>query len=73
MNTFSSSAPVFALESIAFFGRSFDEYLRFFSLAPSDLTGRTVLDVAAGTWPGRGSNRRCGRWITSSLPGPATP
>ncbi len=48
MNTFSSSAPVFDLESTAFFGRSFDEYLRFFRFSLSDFTSRTVLDVAAG-------------------------
>lgn len=48
MNTFSSSSPVFDFETVAFFGRSFDEYLRFFNFTPSDFAGRTVLDVAAG-------------------------
>jgi hypothetical protein len=48
MNSFSSAPLSFPLDSIAFFGRSFDEYRRFFHFVPSDFRGRTVLDVAAG-------------------------
>jgi len=46
----SSPAPTsdFHLSSIAFFGRTFDEYLRFFALDPAGLIGVPVLDVAAG-------------------------
>src|SRR5688572_31293227 len=36
------------LPSISFFGRSLDEYVRFFSLNIDELRGRPVLDVAAG-------------------------
>ena len=36
------------LPAISFFGRSLDEYVRFFSLNIDDLRGRPVLDVAAG-------------------------
>ena len=36
------------LPSVSFFGRSLDEYVRFFSLNIDDLRGRPVLDVAAG-------------------------
>jgi SAM-dependent methyltransferase len=36
------------LPSVAFFGRTFDEYLKFFSLDLPALSGRRVLDVAAG-------------------------
>ena len=36
------------LPSISFFGRSLDEYVRFFSLDIDELRGRPVLDVAAG-------------------------
>jgi hypothetical protein len=36
------------LPSISFFGRSLDEYVRFFSLDIEELRGRPVLDVAAG-------------------------
>ncbi len=36
------------LPEIAFFGRSFSEYLLFLGLRPHDLTGRRVLDCAAG-------------------------
>jgi hypothetical protein len=38
----------FQLSSVAFFGRTFAEYLRFFALNESDLAGRRMLDVAAG-------------------------
>jgi hypothetical protein len=47
MSTF-SPPPEFHLSSVAFFGRTFDEYVRFFGLAPAGLAGRSVLDVAAG-------------------------
>jgi len=40
--------PEFQLASVAFFGRSFAEYLRFFALEEATLDGRRVLDVAAG-------------------------
>jgi hypothetical protein len=36
------------LPSVSFFGRSLDEYVRFFSLDIDELRGRPVLDVAAG-------------------------
>jgi hypothetical protein len=36
------------LPSISFFGRSLEEYVRFFSLDIDELRGRPVLDVAAG-------------------------
>ncbi|MEO7597897.1 MAG: methyltransferase domain-containing protein [Opitutus sp.] len=36
------------LPSVSFFGRSLDEYVRFFSLNIDELRGRPVLDVAAG-------------------------
>ncbi len=50
MSSFLSSHQCAALElrSIAFFGRRFSEYLRFFSLDAANLRGRRVLDVAAG-------------------------
>lgn len=43
-----ASAPAFEISSIAFFGRSLDEYARFFALDPAALRGRAVLDVGAG-------------------------
>jgi SAM-dependent methyltransferase len=43
-----SSPTEFQLTSVAFFGRTLEEYLRFFGLAPEALAGRRVLDVAAG-------------------------
>jgi hypothetical protein len=42
------SATSFELSSVAFFGRSFAEYARFFSVDAGSLRGRNVLDVAAG-------------------------
>ncbi|HVW20463.1 MAG TPA: methyltransferase [Opitutaceae bacterium] len=48
MNTLLSSPPELQLPSVAFFGRTLDEYARFFSLDRSRLAGRRVLDVAAG-------------------------
>jgi len=46
----SSPFPTFELQlrSVAFFGRSFDEYVRFFALDEAALSGSRVLDVAAG-------------------------
>jgi hypothetical protein len=43
-----SPTPAFEFSSIAFFGRSLDEYTRFFALDPAALRGRAVLDVGAG-------------------------
>ncbi len=43
-----SSAATLDLPVVAFFGRTFSEYLQFFELDASDLRGRTTLDVAAG-------------------------
>lgn len=40
--------PRMELPAVSFFGRSFDEYARFFSLDPPALRRRAVLDVAAG-------------------------
>jgi SAM-dependent methyltransferase len=42
------AASSFQLSSVAFFGRSLAEYVRFFPLDLDALRGRTVLDVAAG-------------------------
>jgi len=36
------------LPVVSFFGRTFEEYTRFFALDPAALRGRAVLDVAAG-------------------------
>lgn len=44
----SLSASSFPLDAIAFYGRSFDEYLRVFDLVPRQLAETAVLDVAAG-------------------------
>ncbi len=44
----STLSPEFTLTSIAFFGRTFEEYLGFFALRPHNLRGRRILDVAAG-------------------------
>jgi hypothetical protein len=43
-----SDSPEFQLSSVAFFGRTLDEYLRFFALQAGDLAHRRTLDVAAG-------------------------
>lgn len=43
-----SRPPAFELSSIAFFGRSLAEYVRFFDLDLPALRSRAVLDVAAG-------------------------
>ncbi len=43
-----SQPPQLELPSVSFFGRSLEEYARFFSLDPLALRGRAVLDVAAG-------------------------
>ncbi len=42
------SSPVFELPSVAFFGRTLQEYAAFFDLDLRELTGKAVLDVAAG-------------------------
>jgi len=42
------SLPSLDLPAVAFFGRSFSEYLLFLGLRPADLTGRRILDCAAG-------------------------
>jgi SAM-dependent methyltransferase len=41
-------SPEFKLTSVAFFGRTLEEYLGFFALKPPTLRGRRILDVAAG-------------------------
>ncbi len=46
--TASDSAPQLDLPSVSFFGRTLEEYARFFRLDPSLLAGSRVLDVAAG-------------------------
>jgi hypothetical protein len=43
-----AAAPALELPAVAFFGRTFDEYCRFFALDPVTLRSRAVLDVAAG-------------------------
>jgi len=48
MNTLLPTSAGLQLPSVAFFGRTFDEYARFFSLDPSALAGSRILDVAAG-------------------------
>lgn len=42
------AASTLELPAIAFFGRTLEEYARFFALDPVALRGRAVLDVAAG-------------------------
>ncbi len=41
-------APALELPAVSFFGRTLDEYARFFALDPAALRGLSVLDVAAG-------------------------
>ena len=48
MPTLAPPRPRFELPAVAFFGRSFNEYARFFALNPVALRRRAVLDVAAG-------------------------
>lgn len=51
MNTIAPAAseePLLELPSVAFFGRSFNEYCDFFGLDAATLPGRRILDVAAG-------------------------
>ncbi len=43
-----STASSLDLPAVSFFGRTLDEYCRFFSLDPAALRGKAVLDVAAG-------------------------
>lgn len=43
-----SVATAMELPVVSFFGRSLEEYTRFFALDPAALRGRAVLDVAAG-------------------------
>ncbi len=43
-----STVPALSLDSIGFFGRSYDEYLRLFALDAAALSRRRILDVAAG-------------------------
>jgi len=38
----------FTLETVAFFGRTMDEYLRAFALTPADIKGKRVLDCPGG-------------------------
>lgn len=46
--TLSNSLSEIQLNSVAFYGRTLTEYLRFFALAPATLDGASILDVAAG-------------------------
>ncbi len=55
-----TSSVSFPLDSIAFYGRSYDEYLRFFGLLPGDFAGSAVLDVAAGPSSFTAEARGCG-------------
>lgn len=50
MPTLTSPPPPLRMElpPVSFFGRSLEEYTRFFALDPAKLRGRAVLDVAAG-------------------------
>ncbi len=43
-----SGKSVLDLPAVSFFGRTLEEYCRFFALDPAALRGRAVLDVAAG-------------------------
>ncbi len=43
-----ATATVMELPAVSFFGRTLEEYTRFFALDPATLRGRAVLDVAAG-------------------------
>jgi hypothetical protein len=43
-----TATPAMDLPDVAFFGRTLEEYTRFFALDPVTLRGRAVLDVAAG-------------------------
>jgi hypothetical protein len=43
-----TGASILDLPAVSFFGRTLDEYCRFFALDPVALRGRAVLDVAAG-------------------------
>lgn len=43
-----AAAPILELPAVAFFGRTLDEYGRFFALDPAALRNRAVLDVGAG-------------------------
>jgi hypothetical protein len=43
-----ATAPVLELPAVSFFGRTLEEYTRFFGLDITALRGRAVLDVAAG-------------------------
>lgn len=45
---YASSSRVMDLPVVSFFGRTLEEYARFFALDPAALHGRAVLDVAAG-------------------------
>lgn len=47
MKTF-STPDIYPIESIAFLGRTFDEYLRFFDLHDNVLASQSTLDVSAG-------------------------
>lgn len=46
--TISPSLSEIQLNSVAFYGRTLSEYMRFFALAPEPLDGASILDVAAG-------------------------
>jgi SAM-dependent methyltransferase len=48
------------LPAVSFFGRTLEEYTRFFSLDPATLRGRAVLDVAAGPSSFTAEARRLG-------------
>ena len=48
MPTLESAPLQMELPAVAFFGRTLDEYIRFFALDPAKLRRRAVLDVAAG-------------------------
>ena len=48
----------FELATVAFFGRTFAEYLEMFALGESDLAHRSILDVAAGPSSASASTRR---------------
>lgn len=64
----SATTPSFELSSVAFFGRSLNEYARFFPLDIRALQGLRVLDVASGPSAFAASAARCGVQVTAVDP-----
>lgn len=61
MPTLTSAQPLhMELPAVSFFGRTLQEYARFFALDPAKLRGEAVLDVAAGPSSFTVEASRCG-------------